>query len=97
MRIRAHVFVLRIGFLIFFFSLYPLSILCSHMIFYISRSLPDNTLFLHLLYAKIKVTDDVTIFDILDNRDQGISNALVNKQTTQSVVTCVEGESGKHC
>lgn len=48
------------------------------------------------MYAKIKVTDDVTIFDILDNRDQGILNALVNKQTTQSVVTCVEGESGKH-
>lgn len=55
-------------------------------------------LFLHLLYTKIKVTDDVTIFDILDNRDQGISNAVVNSQATQSVVhTYVEGVSGKHC
>lgn len=58
---------------------------------------PDNTLFLHLLYAKIKVTDDVTIFDILDNTDQGIWNVLSNRQATQSVVTYVEGESGKHC
>lgn len=47
--------------------------------------------------SKCKVTDDVAIFDILDNRDQGISNAHVNSQATQSVVTYVEGESGKHC
>lgn len=47
-------------------------------------------------YDKIKVTDDVTIFDILDNRDQDISNVLVSSQAAQSVVTYVDGESGKH-
>lgn len=68
-----------------------------HIWYFISLT-PIHILFLHLLYAKIKVTDDVTIFDILDNRDQGISNALVNSQATQSVVTAYdEGDSGKHC